>query len=201
MQASMQQLHHERELLCRRLAAAAAPARHGSGAALGLPAAAAGAAAAAEAAAPPLLPFDALTEQSEVADLIAANTARMGGLVQLHFTVIYSLLTDVQRARMAYLLFPFPPNVAKCIACIAHMLKFEPASLPPAAELGLRSEMARWAPPPAAPAPQWRWAGVGGGGPAAGAAHGGSSAGAPSGDAASSCVAGVACPAASGLSS
>jgi hypothetical protein len=183
LQVRMDGLHQERELLCQLLAAAAAPPSQGSDTAPGLPVAAssgddsrlsggaagrrdaAAATAAAEAAAaprpPPLLRFDSFTEQSEIADQIAANTARMGRVQQLHFTTIYAILTDLQRARMSYLCFPFAVNVSKCVACATHMLKFEPGSLPPAAELDLRSEMACWASPAAGPAPAWRWAGIG----------------------------------------
>jgi hypothetical protein len=136
--------------------------------------------AAAPAAAPAAARYDSFTEQSEIADQIAANTARMGGLLQLHFTTLHVIFTDLQRARLVYLSFPFPPNATKCAACLSHMLKFEPGLLPPAAELDLRSEMACWASPCAGPAPQWRWAGIG----AAASADGGNAASSGAGPAA-----------------
>jgi hypothetical protein len=136
--------------------------------------------------------LDALAEQSELAELIAANTARMGGLLQLHNTTAYAVLTDVQRARLDFLCFPIPVNAAKCVAAIAHLLKFEPAALPPAANVDLRSEMARWAPPPPG-----HTAGGGGAAGAAGAAAAcARDVGALSGDAASGGAPAAARPAA-----
>jgi hypothetical protein len=135
--------------------------------------------------------LDALAEQSELAELIAANTARMGGLLQLHHTTAYAILTDVQRARLDFLSFPILANVAKCIAAIAHMLKFEPVALAPAAELRLRWEMARWAGwAPGPPPPQGCAAGAGT------AVAGARDAGAAGGDCASSGAVAAECPAA-----
>jgi hypothetical protein len=209
----MERLSQERQQLCWRLAAAAAPAPTAQGpcsrqaeraaeAQIGAPAGpgteAAAVAAAAAGAVSGAAPaggsggLDALAEQSELADLIAANTARMGGLLQLHLIAPYAVLTDLQRARLLFQCFPIPTNAAKCAAALAHLLKFEPAALPPAAELGLRSEMARWAPLLAGP-PWGRSAGDGDA-PAAGVAHAGAP-GAWSGDAASSGAAAAACPA------
>jgi hypothetical protein len=135
--------------------------------------------------------LDALAEQSELAELIAANTARMGGLLQLHHTTGYAILTDLQRARLDFLCFPIPANIAKCVAAIARMAKFEPTALPPAEELRLRWEMARWAPPPPGPPPPQGCA-AGAGTAVAGARD----AGAAGGDGASSGAAGAECPAA-----
>jgi hypothetical protein len=145
--------------------------------------------------------LDALAEQSELAELIAANTARMGGLLQLHLTAPYAVLTDLQRARLLFQCFPIPTNAAKCAAALAHVLKFEPAALPPAAELDLCWEMARWAPPPPGPGPppppQGRMAGGAAVAGAAGAAAAGArDVGALSGDAASGGAPAAARPAA-----
>lgn len=99
--------------------------------------------------------LDAFTEQSEIVDQMAANTRRTGAIMYLHFEVMLNLLTHAQRARLMGLCFPLPVNVGKCVKALAHLLKLEPDALPPAAQLDLRGEMARWA--QAGPVPTWRW--------------------------------------------
>ena len=99
--------------------------------------------------------LDAFTEQSEIVDQMAANTRRTGAIMSLHFEAMLNLLTHAQRARLMGLCFPLPVNVGKCVKALAHLLKLEPDALPPAAQLDLRGEMARWA--QAGPAPPRRW--------------------------------------------
>jgi hypothetical protein len=113
--------------------------------------------------------FDAFTEQSEIADEMAANTRRVGAILQLHMTALYAILTDVQRARLGAVSFPVPANTAKCVKALAHLLRFQPDSLPPASAADLRSEMARWTRIGAAPPRERVIGGDGGGGAGRGA--------------------------------
>jgi hypothetical protein len=152
MDARMQQLHQERQQLCQRLGElAGAEAANGGGAAAvpppraangGAPGAAAGGGGSGCGAA---ARFDSFTEQSEIADQIAANTARMGSLLQLHMAALYSILTDVQRARLCVLAFPVPPNAAKCTKSLKHVLTFTPERVPSGAAVDLAAQMACWA--------------------------------------------------------
>jgi hypothetical protein len=99
--------------------------------------------------------FDPLTEQSEVAEALAANAARVGAALQLHMTLGYAILTDAQRARLGGVCFPVPCNTGKTIAALAHLLRFAPAALPPAAGADLRGETAAWVARGAGPRRRW----------------------------------------------
>jgi hypothetical protein len=120
--------------------------------------------------------FDPLTEQSEVAEALAANTARVGAALQLHMTLAYAVLTDAQRARLGGVCFPVPCNTGKTTAALAHLLRFAPAALPPAAGADLRRQMAAWVARGAGPRRRWvicPGGGPSGGGPAEDGAGGG----------------------------
>jgi hypothetical protein len=100
-------------------------------------------------------PADAIIEQCEIAEQLAANTRRMSAIMQVHLVAMYVIMTDVQRALLGGLTFTIPPNVRKCVESVAQMLKFEPEALPPAADARIGGEVAHWIGAGLAPPRRW----------------------------------------------
>lgn len=109
-----------------------------------LVAAPASGAAAAKQAAPLYIPLDQLAEQTEVAEEMAANADRMGSVVHLHCTLVFAILTDLQRAQLWTRAFPVPVNAGKCERALQHLMKFRHEAFPPAVPRELEMQQGAW---------------------------------------------------------
>ncbi|KAI8476298.1 MAG: hypothetical protein J3K34DRAFT_516714 [Monoraphidium minutum] len=87
-------------------------------------------------------PLDALAEQSEVADAMAANTRRLAAAIFLHHMAMGAVLTDLQLGRLVAQTHPIPVNIHKAIAALRHHAKLNPAVFPAADAAALAGQQA-----------------------------------------------------------